>query len=146
MKRKELGSEFVAIVQRNYYESMKRKRQKFWRKTIIAAIACCSLIPATIYGGSVEFKPDRTEYVITSNIYAAAMVVHEVDHAKDLVCIKNPANGICYNFHGINGWNVGDVCSTIMDNVGTHNPKDDVIVDKWNSNRHMSLYAISERS
>ena len=132
MKRKEIKTELVAIAQRNFYESKKRKprRSNFWHNTIIASLIGCVIIPATIYAGAVGTKP-KEAVSIPSDYYAATMVVREINHLNDLVKIENVANGIIYDFHGIYNWNIGDVCSVLMDNIGTENPADDVIIMKW---------------
>lgn len=147
MKRKELKTELVAIAQRNFYESKRKPRKSnFLRNTAIASIAACILIPTIIYGGSTEFKPDRTTTTIPRNFYAATLIVNEVDHAKDIVFAKSTANGIEYTFYGVDKWNVGDICSAIMDNVCTGDPYDDKIVEKWDSGRNVTLLPTSERS
>ncbi len=65
-------------------------------------------------------------------IYPRTMVVSEIDAGSDTVVLTDSV-GFEWEFYGIEDWQVGDICSCIMDDNGTENIEDDIIVDaKYN--------------
>lgn len=61
------------------------------------------------------------------NIYGITAIVTNVSQTTDTVTIKD-FNGNLWQFKGIEDWEVDDIASCVMDNKGTAEIKDDVIV------------------
>jgi hypothetical protein len=65
-------------------------------------------------------------------IYPRTMVVSEVDEKSDTVVLTDSI-GFVWEFRGVEDWQVGDICSCIMNTNGTENIEDDAIIDaKYN--------------
>ena len=65
-------------------------------------------------------------------LYPRTMVVSEIDVGSDTVVLTDSV-GFVWEFRGVEDWQVGDICSCIMDTSGTENIEDDIIVDtKYN--------------
>lgn len=67
----------------------------------------------------------------TDQIYAKITIVQTVDTEHDTVVVKD-ANSNTWTFSGVEGWNINDVCSCLMDSKGTTSVYDDEII----STRH----------
>ena len=78
-------------------------------------------IPALTYLLVRSAEIDKME----KNIYPETMIVKEVKN--DLVTIET-ASGILFQFEGAEDWEVGDICSCIMDSKDTETIYDDEIV------------------
>ena len=63
------------------------------------------------------------------NNYPHTMTVTELKTAEDLVAVTD-AVGHTWEFKGIEDWQIGDICSCIMNDNGTEQVEDDIIVDK----------------
>lgn len=64
----------------------------------------------------------------TEEIYPRTMVVSEINIETDTVILTDTV-GYVWKFYGVEDWEVGDICSCIMDTNGTENITDDIIVD-----------------
>jgi hypothetical protein len=64
----------------------------------------------------------------TEEIYPRTMVVSEINAETDTVILTDTV-GYVWEFCGVEDWEVGDICSCIMDTNGTENITDDIIVD-----------------
>ena len=62
-----------------------------------------------------------------SNLYAEAGVVTELDYAADVVTFMD-ARGMCWNFYGVEDWQVGDLLCAILYDAGTFDPLDDAVI------------------
>jgi hypothetical protein len=63
----------------------------------------------------------------TEEIYPRTMVVSELETETDTVVLRD-AVGHTWEFYGIEDWQIGDICSCIMDTNGTEEITDDMIV------------------
>ena len=59
--------------------------------------------------------------------YPMTTVVREIDIKNDVVTVENN-NGHLYAFTGVEDWQVGDICSLMLDNNGTESIFDDIIL------------------
>lgn len=59
--------------------------------------------------------------------YPRTMTVTEIDTASDTVILTDYV-GHEWSFYGVEDWMVGDICSCIMDDNGTENITDDIII------------------
>ena len=65
-------------------------------------------------------------------LYPRTMVVSEIDAGSDTVVLTDSV-GFVWAFYGVEDWQIGDICSCIMDTSGTENIEDDAIIDaKYN--------------
>lgn len=64
----------------------------------------------------------------TEEIYPRTMVVSETNVETDTVVLTDNTGNV-WEFYGVEDWQVGDICSCIMDTNGTQNIEDDIIVD-----------------
>lgn len=63
----------------------------------------------------------------TQDYYPMSTTVREVDRKKDIVTVENN-NGEQFQFTGVEDWQLGDICSLMLDNNGTENIYDDIII------------------
>lgn len=63
----------------------------------------------------------------TEEIYPRTMIVSELETETDTVVLRD-AVGHEWAFYGIEDWQIGDICSCIMDTNGTEEITDDIIV------------------
>lgn len=70
----------------------------------------------------------------SKDMYAMTTKVVRVSKANDTVTVKD-FNGNYWQFKGVEDWDVGDICSCVMDNKGTEEITDDEIIsthyDGW---------------
>lgn len=64
----------------------------------------------------------------TEEIYPRTMVVSEINTKSDTVVLTDNTGNV-WEFYGVEDWQVGDICSCIMDTNGTENITDDAIID-----------------
>ena len=65
-------------------------------------------------------------------IYPRTMIVDEINAETNTVILVDSV-GYEWEFEGVEDWEVGDICSCIMNTNGTENIGDDIIVDtKYN--------------
>lgn len=73
----------------------------------------------------------------TSHKYPMTGIVRELDEADDAVVVED-INGNRWAFLGIEDWEIGDIASIIMNDVGTEIIYDDVIVSvRYSGNLNM---------
>ena len=63
-----------------------------------------------------------------NEVYPRTTVVAEINAETDTVVLTDSV-GYVWEFYGVEDWQVGDICSCIMDTNGTENITDDIIVD-----------------
>ena len=63
----------------------------------------------------------------TDHIYPLTTIVTEINPEIDVVSITDN-NGFVWQFYGVEDWEEGDICSVIMNDNGTENIFDDIIV------------------
>lgn len=85
----------------------------FFGSAIVFLIYCCIMM---------FYAAFTTDY-----IYPLTTVVTQVDKRTDIVCVED-GNGNKWSFFGVEDWQEGDVCSMIMNNQGTKDISDDVII------------------
>lgn len=78
--------------------------------------ACISLLTT-----HPAFTTEHKQYPMTA-------VVVDTDYAADVVVIED-CNGYLWEFYGVEDWEIGDVCTCIMDDNGTEKIFDDVIIN-----------------
>ena len=61
-------------------------------------------------------------------IYPRTMVVYKIDHESDFVMLKD-STGLIWGFNGVEDWEIGDICSCILNTNGTEIIYDDTIVN-----------------
>ena len=66
-----------------------------------------------------------TEQKQVENMYPLSTIVTEI---KDNSVTVEDTNGNLWSFNGAEDWEVGDGCSLLMDNNGTNNIEDDIII------------------
>jgi len=66
--------------------------------------------------------------VPAESLYPLAGVVTDLDYEHDLVVVTDAA-GNDWGFSGIEDWDYADIAAMIMDDRGTEDIRDDVIVD-----------------
>ena len=64
---------------------------------------------------------------VNHDYYPMTTVVREIDIKNDVVTVENN-NGHLYAFTGVEDWQVGDICSLMLDNNGTESIFDDIIL------------------
>lgn len=62
-----------------------------------------------------------------ADIYPTTMIVVELDNQHDIVICED-FNGNQWAFEGIEDWMIGDIVSMIMEDMGTAQIYDDIIV------------------
>ena len=62
------------------------------------------------------------------DIYPDTMTVTGIDTEADVVTLTT-SSGHMYQFYGVEDWQIGDICSCIMNDNGTETIEDDIIVD-----------------
>lgn len=134
-KSKAINTEMVQIAQRNHYEWKRRRNSRFnWKPLAIGVVtaAAVAIGATTLALGSSE-QVNRTAevptYEVPRNYYPLTTVVTEINHAEDLVTVRT-SSGYKYQFHGVEDWWPGDLCSCLMDNKGTAQIDDDIILMK----------------
>ena len=70
---------------------------------------------------------NQDEQDINNNYYPMTTVVREIDIKNDVVTVEN-SNGHLFEFIGVEDWQVGDICSLMLDNNGTESIFDDIIL------------------
>lgn len=90
-------------------------------KKIIAATIGSAIVVAI--GSSVAIKAQPS----IENYYPKTTEVVALDHENDLVILED-FNGFRWSFAGIEDWEIGDIASLIMDNMGTEIIFDDEII------------------
>lgn len=89
-------------------------------------VLVCILIIAGI--GGYVFIDAMNSWKNESNIYPATMIVDTIDKHFDTVVIRDSIGNL-WEFKGIEDWEIGDICSVIMnDNETPDNIYDDEIV------------------
>lgn len=64
----------------------------------------------------------------TDNLYPISTKVVSLDYTTDKVTVEQ-ANGTMWTFQGCDDWQLNDNCNLIMDDNGTPEVYDDIIVD-----------------
>lgn len=64
---------------------------------------------------------------IKNDYYPMTTIVREIDNKNDIVTVENN-NGELFQFTGIEDWQINDICSLMLDNNGTENIYDDIII------------------
>ena len=67
------------------------------------------------------------EMKASENLYPISTEVVGIDATTDTVIVQQP-NGNIWEFTGVDDWEVGDTCNMIMNDNGTDNIYDDIIV------------------
>lgn len=65
---------------------------------------------------------------LTNHLYALTTCVVTVDQITDTVTVED-SNGNLWDFFGCEDWTVGDICSMVMDDNGTTEIYDDIIIN-----------------
>lgn len=92
-----------------------KMKKKFVALTIGIGLITLTAIPTLSHAREID------------SCYPMTALVTEVNISQDLVTVTN-ANGLQYQFYGVNDWIEGDVASLIMNDKGTEIVYDDEIV------------------
>lgn len=65
--------------------------------------------------------------VAYADIYPTTVIIREIDHMNDLVICED-YNGNEWIFEGVEDWDVDDIVSMIMNDMGTETIEDDEII------------------
>lgn len=87
---------------------------------------------------SAAMVPATTEPVNTASIYPDAGIVTEVDYTTDTVEVTM-LNGNVFAFYGCDDWYMGDIAAMIMNDNGTPEVNDDIIVNSPEYAGHVSF-------
>lgn len=90
------------------------------KKIVIATLVCLAVGSGFVFGKATERKQ-------VENLYPLSTVVTEINIKNDTVTVED-TNGNLWSFNGAEDWEVGDGCSLLMDNNGTNNIEDDIII------------------
>lgn len=90
------------------------------KKIIIAALVCLAVGSGFAMGKATERKQ-------VENMYPLSTIVTEINIKDDSITVED-SNGNLWDFYGIENWEVGDGCSLLMNNNGTENIEDDIII------------------
>lgn len=93
----------------------------WWQVSLSLLLFATAIIIDVTFADTIS--PNTTE-----EIYPRTMVVSEIDAESDIVTLTD-STGHMWEFYGVEDWEVGDICSCIMDTNGTENITDDIIVD-----------------
>lgn len=74
----------------------------------------------------------------TARIYPMTAQIVEFDYQSDLVSAVN-GNGECFQFYGIEDWQLGDIVSLMMVDPGTPEILDDDAILHWYSGFTMEI-------
>ena len=98
------------------------------RKFIAIALSICAIASTCVSCAPAEREADaEKEAEAVSHLYPKATVVSHLDDENDTVYIKD-FDGYEWTFYGVEDWEVGDLCSVIMDDMGTREIFDDKII------------------
>lgn len=106
-------------------EQTKKDMKEMGKAKYIFLCAIALLLLLALIGGLTTIvmfseKPATTTYSMTCKVV-------ELDHENDLVILVD-ANGFEWTWEGIEDWQIGDCASLMMDNNGTAEIFDDVIL------------------
>lgn len=96
-------------------EGRREVKKKIVTLTIGLGMLFCAAIPTLSHAREIN------------SYYPMTALVTEVNGTSDLVTVTN-ANGLQYQFYGVDDWIEGDVASLIMNDKGTELVYDDEIV------------------
>ena len=95
---------------------------KSWQMTLILLAIACTLLGMFYIGYYAEHPtPEQPTY------YPMTGIVTNVDHDLDIVTFKD-CTGHLWDFYGAEDWEEGDICSCIMNDMGTPSIIDDEII------------------
>lgn len=78
--------------------------------------------------GCIAKMPKATDTEVReSSVYPKAMVVVAIDRETDIVTLST-CSGLLYEFYGVLDYDEGDIVALIMDDNGTENVTDDIII------------------
>lgn len=94
-------------------------------KKIILLFTAVSMLIIGFLCGSAYGNRNHT---YTSNLYPISTKVIILDYTTNKVTVQQ-TNGTLWAFYGCDDWELNDNCNLIMDNNGTPEVYDDIIVD-----------------
>lgn len=83
---------------------------------LLGCVGCIAKMP----------KANDTE-VRESSVYPKSMIIVAVDRETDLVTLST-CSGLLYEFYGVLDYEEGDIVALIMDDNGTEDVRDDIIL------------------
>lgn len=89
-------------------------------KIVMAVLVCLAVGSGFTVGKIAERKQ-------VENMYPLSTIVTEINIKDDSITVED-SNGNLWDFYGVEDWKVGDGCSLLMDNNGTENIEDDIII------------------
>ena len=89
---------------------------------VILALCVATLLFVAVFGSIAIITNDAP-----STDYAMTCKVVEIDHEKDLVTVVD-SNGFEWTWEGVEDWQIGDCASLLMNDSGTDEIFDDVIL------------------
>ena len=88
---------------------------------VIASLLIASAMLCNNNNMKVKQKKQINDY------YPMTTIVREIDNKNDIVTVENN-DGELFQFIGIEDWQINDICSLMLDNNGTENIYDDIII------------------
>lgn len=88
---------------------------------VIASLLIASAMLCNNNNTKVKQKKQKNDY------YPMITIVREIDNKNDIVTVENN-DGELFQFIGIEDWQINDICSLMLDNNGTENIYDDIII------------------
>lgn len=99
------------------------------------------VIASLLIGSTMLCDNNNTKFKHTKQIndcYPMTTIVREIDNKNDIVTVENN-DGELFQFIGIEDWQINDICTLMLNNNGTENIYDDIII-KTIYNGNINLY------
>ena len=105
-------------------------------RKIVLVIASLLIASAMLCNNNNNMKVKQKKQI--NDYYPMTTIVREIDNKNNTVTVENN-DGELFQFIGIEDWQINDVCSLMLDNNGTENIYDDIII-KTIYNGNINLY------
>ena len=96
------------------------------------------LIASAMLCNNNNTKVKQKKQIKINDYYPMTTIVREIDNKNDIVTVENN-DGELFQFIGIEDWQINDICTLMLDNNGTENIYDDIII-KTIYNGNINLY------
>lgn len=105
-------------------------------RKIVLVIASLLIASAMLCNNNNNTKVKKTKQI--NDYYPMTTIVREIDNKNDIVTVENN-DGELFQFIGIEDWQINDICTLMLNNNGTENIYDDIII-KTIYNGNINLY------
>lgn len=110
----------MTIMEQTKKDMNEMGKEKYIFLCVVTVLLLLALIGGLTTIVMLSEKPTTTTYAMTCEVI-------ELDHENDLVILVD-ANGFEWAWEGVEDWQIGDCASLVMDNNGTAEIFDDVIL------------------